>query len=171
MPAASHPTIAAALIRAGGVKANDIVWDPFMGSGLELCERSVAGPYQLLIGTDRDPAALAIARENLAAAGARDPILMAGDATSIALPGRPSLIVTNPPLGRRVERTAELAPMLDRLMARAARSLVKGEDGVDCAVPGEERCGGAAEWADDRGVGGCGYGGFTGRLQVLRREG
>jgi 23S rRNA G2445 N2-methylase RlmL len=172
VPAASHPTIAAALIRAGGVKANDIVWDPFMGSGLELCERSVAGPYQLLIGTDRDPAAIAIARENLAAAGARDPILMAGDATSIALPGRPSLIVTNPPLGRRVERTTELAPMLDRLMARAARSLVKGGRMVWIAPFPEKsdvvalRCGLTIAVSEDVDMGG-----FTGRLQVLRREG
>ncbi len=151
VPAASHPTIAAALIRAGGVKANDIVWDPFMGSGLELCERALAGPYQLLIGTDRDVSAIAIARENLAAAGARDPILMAGDATSIALPGRPSLIVTNPPLGRRVERTAELSPMLDRLMARAARSLVKGGRMVWIApFPEKSDHGGVARRADDR---------------------
>jgi 23S rRNA G2445 N2-methylase RlmL len=170
VPAASHPTIAAALIRAGGVKASDIVWDPFMGSGLELCERAVAGPYQLLIGTDRDPHAIAIARENLAAAGARDPILMAGDATSIALPGRPSLIVTNPPLGRRVERTAELSPMLDRLMARAARSLVKGGRMVWIApFPDKSdlvalRGGLEITMAEDVDMGG-----FTGRLQVLRR--
>jgi 23S rRNA G2445 N2-methylase RlmL len=170
VPAASHPTIAAALIRAGGVNANDIVWDPFMGSGLELCERALAGPYQLLIGTDRDPAAIAVARENLAAAGARDPILMAGDATSIALPGRPSLIVSNPPLGRRVERTAELSPMLDRLMARAARSLVKGGRMVWIAPFPEKsdlvalRGGLEISVAEDVDMGG-----FTGRLQVLRR--
>lgn len=172
VPAASHPTIAAALIRAGGVNANDIVWDPFMGSGLELCERALAGPYQLMIGTDRDPAAIAIARENLAAAGARDPILMAGDATSIALPGRPSLIVTNPPLGRRVERSTELAPMLDRLMARAARSLVKGGRMVWIApFPDKSdlvalRGGLTIAISEDVDMGG-----FTGRLQVLRREG
>ncbi len=170
VPAASHPTIAAALIRAGGVKASDIVWDPFMGSGLELCERALAGPYQLLIGTDRDLGAIAIARENLAAAGARDPILMTGDATSIALPGRPSLIVTNPPLGRRVERTAELSPMLDRLMARAARSLVKGGRMVWIA-PFPDRSDlvalrGGLEIAVSEDVD---MGGFTGRLQVLRR--
>ena len=170
VPAASHPTIAAALIRAGGVKASDIVWDPFMGSGLELCERALAGPYQLLIGTDRDTSAIAIARENLAAAGARDPILMTGDATSIALPGRPSLIVTNPPLGRRVERTAELSPMLDRLMARAARSLVKGGRMVWIApFPDKSdlvalRGGLTIDVAEDVDMGG-----FTGRLQVLRR--
>jgi 23S rRNA G2445 N2-methylase RlmL len=170
VPAASHPTIAAALIRAGGVKASDIVWDPFMGSGLELCERALAGPYQLLIGTDRDVTAIAIARENLAAAGARDPILMTGDATSIALPGRPSLIVTNPPLGRRVERTAELSPMLDRLMARAARSLVKGGRMVWIApFPDKSdlvalRGGLTIDVAEDVDMGG-----FTGRLQVLRR--
>ena len=170
VPAASHPTIAAALVRAGGVLPNDIVWDPFMGSGMELCERAVSGPYQMMIGTDRDPHALAVARENLAAAGARDAILMAGDATSIALPGRPSLILTNPPLGRRVERTTELAPMLDRLMARAARSLVKGGRMVWIAPFPEKsdlvalRAGLTITMAEDVDMGG-----FTGRLQVLRR--
>jgi hypothetical protein len=170
VPAASHPTIAAALVRAGGVLANDIVWDPFMGSGMELCERAVAGPYQMMIGTDRDPKALAIARENLAGAGARDAILMAGDATSIALPGRPTLILTNPPLGRRVERTTELAPMLDRLMARAARSLVQGGRMVWIAPFPEKsdlvalRAGLEITVAEDVDMGG-----FTGRLQVLRR--
>lgn len=170
VPAASHPTIAAALVRAGGVAPNDIVWDPFMGSGMELCERALAGPYQMMIGTDRDPNAIAVARENLAAAGARDAILMAGDATSIALPGRPTLILTNPPLGRRVERTSELSPMLDRLMARAARSLVQGGRMVWIAPFPEKsdlvalRAGLEITLAEDVDMGG-----FTGRLQVLRR--
>ncbi len=33
--AASHPTLAAALARVAGARADDIVWDPFVGSGLE----------------------------------------------------------------------------------------------------------------------------------------
>jgi hypothetical protein len=42
--AGTSEALAAALAREGGVLANDIVWDPFMGSGMELCERAVAGP-------------------------------------------------------------------------------------------------------------------------------
>src|SRR5262249_44563297 len=63
--AASHPTIAAALARLGGVKANDVVWDPFVGSGLELIERARLGPFKQLHGTDLDPRAIEVARANL----------------------------------------------------------------------------------------------------------
>jgi tRNA G10 N-methylase Trm11 len=38
----------------------------------------------------------------------------------------PDLIVTNPPLGRRVQRSASLAPLLDRFVAHAARVLAPG---------------------------------------------
>jgi 23S rRNA G2445 N2-methylase RlmL len=122
VPAASHPTIAAALARAGGVSGDDVVWDPFVGSGLELCERSLLGPYRMIVGSDRDPAALAAARANLSAAGVPDERLrlLAGDAIAFSPPMQPTLIVTNPPLGRRVERSSTLAAMLDRFIEHAA---------------------------------------------------
>jgi 23S rRNA G2445 N2-methylase RlmL len=127
VPAASHPTIAAALARAGGVRAGDVVWDPFVGSGTELCERALQGPYRRLIGSDVDPRAIAVARANLEAAGARDATLIVGDATSLALPGpAPTLVITNPPLGRRVQRGAGLGPLLDRFLEHAAGMLAKG---------------------------------------------
>ena len=74
VPAASHPTIAAALARAAGARPDDIVWDPFVGSGAEPVERALAGRYLSLWGSDLDAGALAAARENLDAAGvsARD---------------------------------------------------------------------------------------------------
>jgi 23S rRNA G2445 N2-methylase RlmL len=128
VPGASHPTIAAALVQTGGVRPDDVVWDPFVGSGTELCERVIAGPFQRLFGSDQSAAALAVARENLAAVGVRSPQveLLRGDATSLALPRRPTLIVTNPPLGRRVQRTAELASVLDRFIENAALRLSPG---------------------------------------------
>ncbi|HEX2670356.1 MAG TPA: HEAT repeat domain-containing protein, partial [Polyangiaceae bacterium] len=45
VPAASHPTLAAALARVAGTRADDVVWDPFVGSGLELIERGLLGPF------------------------------------------------------------------------------------------------------------------------------
>ena len=125
VPAASHPTVAAALARAGGVRPDDVVWDPFVGSGLELCERALLGPYRLLLGSDRDPAAVAAASENLAAAGVPEDRrgLVTGDALSLSPPARPTLILTNPPLGRRVERTRLLPSLLDDFIERAARLL------------------------------------------------
>lgn len=127
VPAASHPTIAAALVRAGGVRPDDVVWDPFVGSGTELCERALAGPYRRIVGSDLDPRALAVAKVNLQAASVRDAELLIGDATSLRFPNPPpSLIVTNPPLGRRVQRGAGLAPLLDRFVAHAASRLSSG---------------------------------------------
>lgn len=122
VPASSHPTIAAALARTGGVRDDDVVWDPFVGSGLELCERALLGPYRMIIGSDRDPAALDAARANLASAGVPDDRLrlLAGDATSFSPPLQPTLVVSNPPLGRRVERSSTLAATLDRFVEHAA---------------------------------------------------
>lgn len=102
VPAASHPTIAAALARLAGVRADDVIWDPFVGSGLELCERGLLGPYRRLWGSDLDARALAVARENLAAAGLDRWELLEGDARALEIPGGVTCVITNPPLGRRV---------------------------------------------------------------------
>lgn len=128
VPASSHPTIAAALARAAGVRADDVVWDPFVGSGLELCERALLGPYRRLIGSDLDPAALTAARANLSAAGVPDArcVLVTGDAAALEPPARPTLIITNPPLGRRVKASSALVSTLERFIAHAARVLAPG---------------------------------------------
>ncbi|MFY0536671.1 TRM11 family SAM-dependent methyltransferase [Nannocystis pusilla] len=102
VPAASHPTIAAALARLAEVRQDDVVWDPFVGSGLELCERGLLGPAASLLGTDLDPRALAVAAANLRNAGLRAELTQA-DATTHR-PAGVTLIVTNPPMGRRVHR-------------------------------------------------------------------
>jgi hypothetical protein len=104
VPAASHPTVAAALARLGEARANDRVWDPFCGSGLELIERARSGPTRALIGTDLDAGALEAARQNLAAAGVPAELAVA-DARTHA-PGSIDLILTNPPLGSRVQLDA-----------------------------------------------------------------
>jgi hypothetical protein len=44
VPAASHPPLAACMARLAGQREDEIVWDPFCGSGLELIERH--GPQQ-----------------------------------------------------------------------------------------------------------------------------
>jgi 23S rRNA G2445 N2-methylase RlmL len=124
VPAASHPTIAAALARVGGALADDIVWDPFVGSGAELIERARLGPFRELHGSDLDGHALDVARDNLDAAGVRA-ALENGDALALA-PHGVTLIVTNPPMGRRASRSAGLADMLDRFVAHAASVLLRG---------------------------------------------
>jgi predicted RNA methylase len=108
VPAASHPTIAAALALVGGARESDVIWDPFVGSGLELVERARLGSYKAMVGTDVDPEALVALRKNLQNAGVDRVETLAMDARRYAdlietgSAPRPTLILTNPPFGRRV---------------------------------------------------------------------
>lgn len=126
LPASSHPTIAAALARAGGASPEDVVWDPFVGSGIELCERALLGPFRSLLGTDLSAEALAAARENLDAAGVTAATLELSDARRVRLPPHLSLVVTNPPFGRRVLQKDAIGPLLAAVLDNAARSLITG---------------------------------------------
>jgi len=124
VPAASHPTLAAALSRVAGVRAEDIVWDPFVGSGLELIERGLLGPFRELHGSDLDDSALAATRAN-AERAQLELRLAKGDARSHRVK-HASLIISNPPMGRRVSRDGNLGPLLDAFLANAASALVPG---------------------------------------------
>lgn len=123
--AASHPTIAAALARIARPRPGDVVWDPFAGSGLELCEVARLGPVRELWGSDVDEAALEAARTNLAAAGIAGARLVQGDALSLS-PADVSVIVTNPPMGRRLARDGSLSRLLRDFVGHAARVLRPG---------------------------------------------
>jgi hypothetical protein len=127
VPAASHPTVAAALAWLADVRPGDRVWDPFCGSGVELVERARRGRVRSLLGTDLDPRALDAARANLAAAGVTAELAVA-DARSHAPgpPGSIDLVITNPPLGSRVQLDAAALlvaslPGLTRALARGGR--------------------------------------------------
>lgn len=122
--ASSHPTIAAALARVAPRSERDIVWDPFAGAGAELVERARLGPYARLAGTDIDPNAIAAARKNLARAGITGASLEIADCMTLA-PEGVNLILTNPPMGRRVHRGTHI-DLLERFVGHAARSLVPG---------------------------------------------
>lgn len=124
VPAASHPTVAAALAWVAEARGGDRVWDPFCGAGAELVERARRGPYRALHGSDIDEAALAAARANADAAGVPAE-LARGDARSYA-PGPVDLVITNPPLGSRVHVDAialltEALPNLVRQLAPGGR--------------------------------------------------
>ena len=99
IPAASHPTVAAALAFVAKPRDGERVWDPFVGSGGELVECGLRAKVTLL-GSDLDEAALEAARKNVPAAS-----LTKADARTHA-PGPVDLIVTNPPLGSRVQLDA-----------------------------------------------------------------
>jgi 23S rRNA G2445 N2-methylase RlmL len=107
--AASHPPLAACMARLAGRVKHEIVWDPFCGSGLELIESALLGGVERIIGTDTDRKAIAVAEANVASAGLK------GVASNFAVrdfreyasvnglgPGKVTLVVTNPPMGRRI---------------------------------------------------------------------
>jgi tRNA G10 N-methylase Trm11 len=121
VPASSHPTLAAALARIAGVQPDDVVWDPFVGSGSELVERAKLGPYARLFGTDVAEKAIAVARRNLATAGVERAELSIRDARSFRPAAPVTLVITNPPMGRRVLDRDALAPLFDELFTHAAR--------------------------------------------------
>jgi len=100
-PASLRASSAAALAWLSEPREDDIVLDPFCGAGTILIERAHLGRYAMLLGGDRDAAALAAARVNV---GARyKPIRLENwDAGAIPL-GDASVnkIVTNLPWGLR----------------------------------------------------------------------
>ena len=180
VPAASHPTVAAALaetaVRHGSASRDDIIWDPFVGSGAELIERARLAPYRSLLGSDIDADALDAARRNLEAAGiplvpgAGGAALIQADARALR-PGPVSLILTNPPLGRRIARDGHLAELLDSFLANAAAALVSGGLLVWIS-PFPERTAARAAVIGLRVVerAAIDLGGFEGELQVFRRD-
>ena len=124
VPAASHPTIAAALARVAGAREDDVVWDPFTGSGVELVERARIGPYRSLLGTDTDDRALAAAKKNIDAARVRDVKLERADARTHR-PRNVTLVITNPPMGRRIQ-DGKLDAFLTAALENVSRAIVPG---------------------------------------------
>ncbi len=132
VPAASHPPLAACMARLAGRVQNEIVWDPFCGSGLELIERALLGGVRAIHGTDLSAEAIAIARANFAAAQVK-PVqanFACCDFRAYAVGGRlgpnsVTLIISNPPLGMRVP-VANLRGLIEDLFNVAATVLQPG---------------------------------------------
>lgn len=123
VPAASHPTIAAALARVCAPKPADVVWDPFCGSGLELVECGLLCKGAQLVGSDLSATALDAARANLQAAGMRGRLHVAN--ALLFAPKNVTAIVSNPPMGRRIAR-GQLGQLLEKFVAHAQRVLRPG---------------------------------------------
>jgi hypothetical protein len=169
VPAASHPTIAAALAHVADPRPIDVVWDPFAGSGSELIECARLGAGATLIGCDTDARAIAAAEQNLAAAGLTA-TLAAADALVFRPPRRPTLVVTNPPMGRRVHR-GDVGPLLARFVTWAGEVLAPGGR-LAWLTPTPRSTDPAAARAGFRLGRQCDVdlGGFSARLQRLERS-
>ena len=132
VPAASHPSMAACLARLAGRVADEVVWDPFCGSGLELIESALLGGVRSLYGTDRSAEAIGIAQANFAAARLK-PVsaefvrcdFRDFDTVPGLGPNRVTLIITNPPMGKRVP-VPNLRGLVENLLAVAATVLRPG---------------------------------------------
>jgi 23S rRNA G2445 N2-methylase RlmL len=132
VPAASHPPLAACMARLGRQAGDEIVWDPFCGSGLELIERGLLGGARAVYGTDRSEEAIAIAEANFAAAkppGVAARFLCCDFRDFAKVSGLPpnsvSLILTNPPMGMRVP-IPNLRQLIADLFVYAAAMLKTG---------------------------------------------
>jgi 23S rRNA G2445 N2-methylase RlmL len=129
---ASHPPLAACMARLAGRVKNEIVWDPFCGSGLELIETAWLGGVQGIYGTDLSPVAIAISRANFTASKVkavqvkfatcdfRDYARIEGLG-----PESVTLVITNPPMGRRI-RVPNMRKLYEDLFVVAARVLKHG---------------------------------------------
>jgi len=130
--AGSHPPLAAAMARLAGPYAGEVAWDPFCGSGVELVERAKLGGVARVVGTDLSAEAIDIARRNFesaAVAGVRGSFVQGDfrDFTKIPElgPGSVSLVITNPPMGRRIP-IADMRGLIVNLFNASARALRPG---------------------------------------------
>ncbi len=125
-PASLRAPSAAALGWLSAPRDDDVVLDPFCGAGTILIERAHLGRYAMLMGSDRDPAALAAARVNV---GARyKPIRLENwDAGALPLADASvDKIITNLPWGLRYGSHGENRKLYPRWFQEFARVLRSG---------------------------------------------
>jgi 23S rRNA G2445 N2-methylase RlmL len=132
IPAASHPPLAACMARLAGRMSEEVIWDPFCGSGLELIESALLGGVKGIHGTDLSPAALKIAQANVEAAklaGVQARFDCVDFHDFVKVPGlgpnSVTLVITNPPMGRRVP-VPNLARLIGDLFTVAGQVLKPG---------------------------------------------
>jgi tRNA (guanine6-N2)-methyltransferase len=126
LPGSLRPSAAAALAWLSGPGDEDVVLDPFCGAATILIERAHLGRYQMLIGTDRDAAALEAARANV---GPRYQPIRLERAGAAALPlddASVDKVVTNLPWGRRFGSPAENRARYPKWIAEMQRVLRPG---------------------------------------------
>lgn len=121
LPGSLKPPVAAALVALAGVAPGMRLLDPCCGAGTILVEAARQGA--VVQGGDRDSAAVATARANVAAAGVAATVGR-WDATALPLAaGAVDRVVTNLPWGRQVVTDTALARFYERAVAELRRVL------------------------------------------------
>ncbi|MBU0610745.1 MAG: methyltransferase domain-containing protein, partial [Armatimonadetes bacterium] len=119
-----NPTVAAAMVRLSQPQPGQLVVDPTVGGGTLLTERYAVDPEVRLIGGDRFPEKLELARQNFAALGV-PATLVQWDAGRLPLADETvDVFLLNPPWGRLVAShtvNERLYPWMLRHLRRCLR--------------------------------------------------
>ncbi len=170
VPAASHAPLAAALAALAEIRPGEIVWDPFCGAGTEVIEAGLYQPRAVLYGSDIEPKAIEAARHNVRRAGVKADWFV-GDFRDNLFAGVLDVILTNPPLGRRVA-PGEARSMADALLEIASKRLRPATGRLVWVAPD---AGAAAVTAQRLGLvvvssRRVDLGGFDAEIQILRKS-
>ncbi|HEX6289088.1 MAG TPA: methyltransferase domain-containing protein [Herpetosiphonaceae bacterium] len=179
LPGALNASVAHAMALLSHPHPDDTVLNLCCGSGSLLIERLLAAPARIGVGCDIDPAALACARENVAASDVQAIRLEAWDAGDLPTPdGWVDAILADLPFGQLVGSHATNTVLYPRILREAARVTIGG--GVFVAITQDIRlweglvADAAADWTLDHVLPiklPFGGGHLRPRIYVLRRKG
>ena len=115
--------VAAAMVFAAKPQSNEVILDPVMGTGTILAEAAQMAPGARLIGSDIDPAAVALARRSLAHVGGarllhRDSTRANRDERSI------TLTLANLPFGKRHKSASGNRALYEAILRRSLEHAV-----------------------------------------------
>ena len=118
------PTIAAAMVFSAIPGEMEVIWDPVVGSGTLLQEAGAVLSDATVIGSDKDPAAIEIASQNLTERHRTQ--LLIGDIGSINLHRRDvTLTLANPPWGGRFEADIDHKRIIENILRSSLRHAAK----------------------------------------------
>lgn len=168
VPASSHAPLAAALAALAKIQSGEVVWDPFCGAGTEIIEGALAQTGATFIGSDLDPVAVDSAKHNARLAGVKAEWVPGDFRERGSSLNKLDIILTNPPLGRRVA-TGDAVALADALIDLAAERLTPGSGRLVWIPPDRHR---ALQRVRQLGfqvayLKSVDLGGFDGEIQVL----
>lgn len=135
------PTIAAAMCFAANPGAREVVWDPVAGTGTLLGEAAALMQRPILIGSDLDPLALDIAKQNLA--GVSPAELHVADSAQLDLKRNDlTLTLANLPFGKQFKPGEGNAALYEGILRRSLAHAAAGWRA--CLLTSDEHALGAA---------------------------